>query len=73
MRLCFTPFKNGPVHQHAVQVTGLPSVEMLFKFVSPLVEEGADTQADDLDEEVKGGGGLWGHWNVVAAIQVQCL
>jgi hypothetical protein len=36
-----------------MQVTALPSVEMLFKFISPLVEEGTDSQADELDEEVR--------------------
>lgn len=38
-----------------IHVSDMSSVEMLFKFIAPLVEEGEDD--DDMDEEVSRGGG----------------
>lgn len=40
------------VHVQGTSIGNLESVEMLFKFIRPLVEEGEDD--DDMDEEVRG-------------------
>lgn len=41
-------------------VSSLESVEMLFKFIAPLVQEGEDD--DDMDEEVRGAAGRHLTW-----------
>lgn len=41
-----------PVLLQGTTIGSLDSVEMLFKFIKPLVEEGEDD--DDMDEEVSG-------------------